>query len=344
MTTIKDIAIKSGYSIATVSRILNKKGNYSGETEKKVLGIAKELGYIANLTARSLRTGLTRTIGIVLSEFYMSHYPFLISSVFNVLHAQNFSLEILLNTGLSECARLLAEGRLDGLLINDTVVETGGLRELMERVGDLVFLGGDIEREDVNLVEIDYFQGGYLATNHLIGLGHSDILFIEDDESLFFTQEIKRGYLFSLDENGIQYKEPLIVKNQGSEGRELSGFNAVRQLFHDINFSAVLATDDKIAYGVLKASRELGLKTPGDISVIGFGNMSPSEYIVPQLSTVEIPITQMGELGAEILLNNIIRKDRIVKRVKLKIQLIERESLTQRPARRLPDLKNNPGR
>jgi LacI family transcriptional regulator len=342
MITIKDIAMTSGYSIATVSRILNKKGNYSKETEKKVLEIAKKLGYIANLTARSLKTGLTRTIGIVLNEFYLSQYPSLISSVFNVLHANNFSLEVLLNTSLRECSRLLGEGKLDGLLITDIMVEPEVLRELMERAGDLVFLGGDIEREDVNLVEIDYFQGGYLATNQLISLGHSDILFIEDDESLFFTQEIKRGYLFSLDENGIQYKEPLIIQSHNGDSRELSGFNAVKHLFMDINYSAVLATDDKIAYGVLKAAREKGIKTPENLSVIGFGNMSPSEYTVPRLSTVEIPISQMGELGAEILLNNIIRKDRIVKRVKLKIQLIERESLSDKPVQKQSGLKNKP--
>jgi len=330
MATIKDIARYSGLSIASVSRILNKKGNYSKETEKEVLRIAKELGYIANLTARSLKTGLTRTIGIVLNEFYLQQYPSLVSSAFNVLRSHNFSLEIILDSNLSDCSRLLSEGKLDGLLITDVNVEPGGLRELIERAGDLVFLGGDIEREDVNLVEIDYFQGGYLATNQLISLGHTDILFIEDDTSLFFTQEIKRGYLFSLDENGIQYKEPLIVRGDSTNTavREMIGFNAVKQNFREINFSAVLTTDDKIAYGALKAIREEGLKVPENLSVIGFGNMSPSEYIVPRLSTIEIPISQMGELGSEILLNNITRKDRIIKRVKLKIQMIDRKSLS----------------
>jgi LacI family transcriptional regulator len=333
MATIKDIARYSGLSIATVSRILNKKGNYSKETEKKVLQIAKDLGYIANLTARSLKTGLTRTIGVVLNEFYLQQYPSLVSSVFDVLRTHNFSLEIILDSNLNECSRLLSEGKLDGLLITDINVEPGGLRELIERAGDLVFLGGDIEREDVNLVEIDYFQGGYLATNQLISLGHTDILFIEDDTTLFFTQEIKRGYLFSLDENGIQYKEPLIVRGDSSSTaeREMIGFNAVKQNFGEISFSAVLATDDKIAYGALKAIREDGLKVPENLSVIGFGNMSPSDYIVPRLSTIEIPISQMGELGTEILLNNITRKDRIIKRVKLKIQMIERKSLSNKP-------------
>lgn len=334
MVTIKDIARSSRLSIATVSRILNKKGNYSKETEKKVLRIAKDFGYIANLTARSLKTGLTRTIGIVLNDFYLQQYPSLISSVFDVLRTHDFSLEIILNSNLSECSRLLSEGRFDGLLITDINVEPGELRELTERAGDLVFLGGDIEREDVNLVEIDYFQGGYLATKHLINLGHTDILFIEDDTNLFFTQEIKRGYLFSLDENGIQYKEPLIIRGDTSSptAREITGFNAVKRNFRETSFSAVLATDDKIAYGALKAVSEEGLKVPGNLSVIGFGNMSPSEYIVPRLSSVEIPISQMGELGAEILLNNITRKDSIIKRVKLKIQMIDRESLSSKPA------------
>ena len=251
-----------------------------------------------------------------------------------MLHSHNFSLEIILDSNLSDCSRLLSEGKFDGLLITDANVEPGGLRELIERAGDLVFLGGDIEREDVNLVEIDYFQGGYLATNQLISLGHTDILLVEDNTSQFFTQEIKRGYLFSLDENGIQYKEPLIVRGESPKAavRETIGFTAVKQSFREVSFSAVLTTDDKIAYGALKAIREEGLRVPEDVSVIGFGNMSPSEYIVPRLSTIEIPISQMGELGAEILLNNITRKDRIIKRVKLKIQMIDRKSMSTKPA------------
>lgn len=332
MATIKDVAKIAGVSIATVSRILNKKGNYTGETEKKVLRIAGDLGYTANLTAKSLKTGLTGTIGIVINKFHLLHYPLLLTTVVNVLSKQGFTLEIILNARLGECARLLNGGRFDGLLITDIDSDGGALRSLIETGGDFVFLGGDINREDVNLVEIDYFQGGYLAAKRLLSLGHTEILFIEDNEDLFYTREIKRGYLLALDENGIQYQEPLIIR--GGTGvpisREMIGFNAVKNVIGEADFSAILTTDDKIAYGAMRASREESLQTPANISIIGFGNMSTSEYLYPQLTTIEIPVSQMGELGAEILINNIKRKDNIVKRVKLKIQLVERESLAKK--------------
>ncbi len=335
MATIKDVAKNAGVSIATVSRILNKKGKYTGETEKKVLRIAGDLGYTANLTAKSLKTGLTGTIGIVINEFHLLHYPLLLSTVLNVLSKQGFTLEIILNARLSECALLLSGGRFDGLLITDTDNDAGALRSLIQTGGDFVFLGGDIDREDVNLVEIDYFQGGYLAAKRLISLGHTEILFIEDNEDLFFTLEIKRGYLLALDENGIQYQESLIIPgdNRTPLSREMIGFSAVNNVIEEAYFSAILTTDDKIAYGALRASREESLKIPANISIIGFGNMSTSEYLYPQLTSIEIPVSQMGELGAEILINNINRKDNIVKRVKLKIQLIERESLVKKPTR-----------
>lgn len=368
MATIKDVAEKACVSIATVSRILNKKGKYSEETESRVHKAAEELGYTPNLTAKSLKTGLTGTIGIAIKEYFLLHYPVLLHKAIKVLTQQNYSVEIILNAKMKDCVNLLNRGQFDGLLIACIDNDEHALRSLIKSRRNFVFLGGSIEREDVNMIEIDYFQGGYIATQHLINLGHDNILFIEDNENLFFTQEIKRGYLFALDESGIQYKENLIVYGDHtySEPGEFTGYNSVRRLIskrqpakqvaftkpfrsledkanrnnhqqsgwlrngREADFSAVLTTDDKIAYGALKALKDGGLRVPADKSIIGFGNLSSSEYLSPPLTTVEIPLSQMGELGAEILVNNIKRRDSIIKRVKLKIRLAQRETLSKR--------------
>ena len=132
--------------------------------------------------------------------------------------------------------------------------------------------------------------------------------------------------------NGIQYLEDLIVpgsENRGETG-ELFGYSSVKSLLEKEEFSAILTTDDKLAFGALRALKEKNYRVPEDISIIGFGNLSMSGYFSPPLTSVEIPISQMGELGAEILVNNIKRKDRIVKRVKLKINIVHRESLSKR--------------
>jgi DNA-binding LacI/PurR family transcriptional regulator len=325
MATIKDVAARASVSIATVSRIINQKGKYTKETETLVLKAAEELGYIPNLTAKSLKTGLTGTIAIVIHEFFLINYPVLLATAIAVLQREDYNAQIIANADLGDCIRLLHTGKFDGLLIVGIKNEEHALRNLIGSGSNFVVLGEGIEREDVNVVEIDYFQGGYVATQHLINFGHENILFIEDNEDLSFTQEIKRGYLFALDENGIQYKEQLLVRCGGMTG-ELNGYSTIKDVVRETDFSAVLTTDDRIAYGSLKALKEEGYTVPKDRSIIGFGDLSCSAYIDPPITSVEIPFSQTGELGAEILVNNIKRKDSIVKRVKLQVRLVPRKT------------------
>jgi DNA-binding LacI/PurR family transcriptional regulator len=186
-----------------------------------------------------------------------------------------------------------------------------------------------VDREDANVVEIDYFQGGYIATQQLIALGHENILFVDDSQDLSYTQEIKRGYLFALDESGIQFKEQLIVPADRSMGGELKGVT-VASVSDQPVYSAALTTDDRIAFGLISSLRHAGKSVPRDVTVIGFGDLSMSRFFDPPLTSIETPCAQMGELGAEILVNNIKRKDDIVKRVKLKVRLVLRGTHAKR--------------
>ncbi len=332
MSTIKDVAVRSGVSIATVSRVLNKKGRYTKETEERVWEAIRDLNYTVHAAAKSLKTGLTGTIGIVIRDFYLLSFPEIISSAVATFHAQGFSAEILPWVHLGDCTGLMHEGRFDGLLLVDSSRDDTQLRKLIQERVNFVLLVGDTEREDVNLVEIDYFQGGYQATKQLIHMGHEQILFIEDNPNLYYTQEIKRGYLFALDEHGIQFKEDLIHPGSKPDpwNRESEGYSALAARSANLSFTAVLTAEDRIAWGVLKAAEERRIAVPETLSVMGFGDLSGSAYLPSPLSTVKTPIAQMGELGAEILSGNIRRMDGIVKRVKLKTRLILRETTAKR--------------
>jgi len=331
MITIRDVATRAGVSIATVSRVLNRKGSCTKKTEENVYRAASELGYTTNLTARSLKTGRTGNIGIIVKSFHLLNLPEILDAAMTVFHDQMFTTEVITNIGLSECSTRFREGRFDGLLLVEPERDDRSLRELIEIKNNFVLLGGETEREDVNLVEIDYFQGGYSATKHLLSLGHRDILFIEDNVNLYFTQEIKRGFLVALDENGLQYREDLIIPcdTAGITERESFAYGRLSEYMKSISFTAILTTDDRIASGVMKAARESGIAVPGDLSIIGFGDMSHAAYLFPPLTTVRTPAAQMGELGAEILVNNIKRNDGVIKRVKLKTRLIMRNTHQQ---------------
>jgi LacI family transcriptional regulator len=328
MATIRDVAEKAGVSIATVSRVLNKKGSCSAQTEKRVYQTVRELGYAVNLTAKRLKTGRTGNIGITVKPFHFLYWPGILETAMVIFHSQRFTTEVLLNTDLDECRKRFRESRFDGLLLIEPERNDRALREFIDMNYNFVLLGGETDREDVNLVEIDYFQGGYDATKKLLSLGHRDILFIEDNPQLYFTQEIKRGFQLALDENGIQYREDLLVPGESNaiHERELFGFHRAAEYLKSASFSAILATDDRIASGIMKASREAGVRIPADLSIVGFGDMSNAPFLMPPLTTIHTPAAQMGELGAEILVNNIKRNDSVVKRVKLRTQLILRES------------------
>jgi LacI family transcriptional regulator len=328
MATIRDVAIRASVSIATVSRVLNNKGKYALKTAKIVQKAAEELGYIPNLTAKSLKTGSSGTIAFVIHDYFLVNYPIILASALNILNAQGFGVEVLTHIGLEGCIRLVRTGKIDGLLIAGIKNEEHALSALVNCGSHFVILGDGVEREDVNVVEVDYFQGGYIATQHLINLGHQSILFIEDNPQLTFTQEIKRGYLFALDENGIQYKEHLLVPGdmlQGEQGGYRFGIGE-----KEAGVSAMLTTDDRIAIKMIRALNEGGQSVPGDVTVVGFGDLSVSRYFDPPLTSVETPLSQMAELGAEILVNNIKRKDSIVKRVKLMVRFIARETHAKR--------------
>jgi LacI family transcriptional regulator len=331
LATIKDVAVRAGVSIATVSRVLNNKGSCSQETAKRVRTAVLELEYTVNRTAKSLKTGLTGTIGVVVREACLLGSPGIIGSSLHTFQEDGVAVEVILNADMKNCVTLLSEGKYDGLLLVDTPRDESSLGKLIQAGGNIVFLGGDLEREDVNLVQIDYFGGGYQATKELINFGHNQILFLEDNPDQNFTREIKRGYLFALDENGIQYKEELLFRNRDvSIEMETLGYGAVKTFAEGSSFSAILSTDDRIACGALCAAREYSLRVPEELSIIGFGDRAGSKYLTPPLSTVRLPNSQMAELGAEILINNIRKRDGIVKRVALQTQLVRRNTIAKK--------------
>jgi LacI family transcriptional regulator len=328
MATIKDVASLAGVSIATVSRVLNGTGRYTPETERRVRRSTEELGYRTNLTARSLKTGRTGAIGIVIGDACLLESPEIVWSAVHMVQGLGFTVEMVLGADSKRSVLLMGEGKHDGLLLVHAPRDEVALGNLLSIGRSFVLLGGDTNREDVNLVEIDHFGGGYTVTSELISQGHRNILFIEDNPTMLYTQEMKRGYLFALDENGIGYSEELLVRSEGNTSgeKETLGYDLVRSRGDTDQFTAVLTTNDRIAIGVLSAARELGIEIPTRLSVFGYGNMPQSAHSVPKLTTVMVPNMQLAELGAEILVNNVRRRDSIVKRVKLQTQVVHRQS------------------
>jgi LacI family transcriptional regulator len=329
MATIRDVAALAGVSIATVSRILNGRGTSTPETERRVRQAVRELRYTVNRTARSLKTGRTATVALLLRSHRLLENPEILATLCMVVQERGCMVELLLDGDMEDTVVLSGGGRYGGLLLLDMPRSEAALGTLVKTGQRFVLLDGDSEREDINAVEIDHFGAAYTVTSELISRGHREILFVEDNTDLHYTQELKRGYLFALDEQGITYRDELLIHTSGSTAdREALGYDSLGK---EPGCTAVLTTQDRIAFGVLSAARELDLEVPGDLSVIGYGNTPLSVHSHPALTTITVPLRQLAELGAEILMNSISREDSIVKRVTLQAQLVLRDTLGRGP-------------
>ncbi|MFW6181421.1 MAG: LacI family DNA-binding transcriptional regulator [Spirochaetota bacterium] len=335
MVTIKEVAARAGVSTATVSRVLNRRGRYTPDTEQRVLAAVKELGYAVNPTARSLKTGTSATMGILLPPAVLLDHPDILHTALGYLFGRGYAVHILPDGEMEEGITGLGSGRFDGLLCMMTPVSQQALGGLLETGKGFVLMGVETERQDVNLVDIDYFQAGYTATAELIGLGHRDILFVSGLGDRYRGRELLRGYLLALDENGIRYREELLVNREvpAATGGAALGHEAVRQRW-EAGLSAVFAADDRIAAGALRWAADNGLRVPGELSVVGVGDLPLSAYLHIPLTTVKLPFVQFGELGAEILVNAVQRSDGLVTRVKLNSRLVPRTTWARAPGGR----------
>lgn len=324
MVTIRDVAREAGVSIATVSRILNNKGSHSDAVVKKVLNAAEKLNYAINVNGKRLKTGIKNTIGIILPEYFLYTYPNMLATLINEIYARSFYPELNLNLDLDQCFHLLRSGRYDGVIVVEPENQERIIHNIIKEEYHTVFLGGDISREDINFVEIDYFQAGYLAAKRLIKANHSNIMFLTDNRPLNIFAEIKRGYLFAHDEYGIQYYEEFIIdRSQLEESSE--------DLKEKIDrTTAIFSIDHKLSQLLIKILLKLNKKIPEDLSFITCGDDFNTETIFPELTTVIIPVEQAVSLAAEILTREILTGDRIIKRVKLMAQIKEKGSVLKR--------------
>jgi len=334
MATIKDVAKKANVSIATVSRVINARGKYSKEVEKRVLDAAKSLNYTINFRAKGLKTGKTGVIAISIPDYYEILYPEILTTIVPHLSSKDFHVDLLVNISLQKIYNYIKEGRYEGLIIISPEQDDRAIHNIIKEKVPTILAYKEIEREDVSTVTIDFFQAGYLATKHLIRSGHKSIVFVGLDYESYASKEIERGYLFAHDEYGIQYREENILKFDRSEPFNLYMRSLKELTKESLSFSAVLTTDHLNAYIILKLLYVLGLKIPDDVSVVACGERSKLRYTIPELTTVTLPIEQTAMLSSEILVNALLNNDNVVKRIKLMVQISEGKSVLKRLTKR----------
>lgn len=335
--TIKDVAKQSGVSTAAVSYVLNGKlDKVSEETARIVKEAVKQLNYVPDFSARSLVKNKSMLIGVIIPQTEENRevvlgnpfYNDLISSVEAKARENGYHILLARVEKGRGCLDMSIQRNLDGAIILGAYEENycGELNKIMMPV---VFLDSYVNNDNFYMIGIDDVYGGYIATKHLISKGHSDIAFAAGTIKKQGVME-KRflGYRKALDEAGIPFRQEYIYDNAVSYD---CGFESGRRIVQSKQqITAVFATADVIAFGVINGIKACGKQVPEDYSVIGFDDLSITKMFTPQLTTVKQDIAQKGMIAAELLIDILEgRNTKGIKEIMLSLHIIERETVRE---------------
>lgn len=330
MATLRDVARRAGVSIATVSYVLNGTRSVSPEVEARVWEAVAALGYRPNRLARGLRRKRTHVLGLIVPDSANPFFAEIARGLEDLSFAHDYSL-ILCNSDGDPAKEqrylgVLIEQQVDGIALVSARATPVHLTILQERGIPFVVVDRDLPGLEADCVLADNFQGGYLATRHLIDRGHRRIACITGPSDLTPSADRVRGYQKAMEEAGI---EPLELWIHRGDFRAESGYHAARlflSLPPSIRPTAIFACNDLMAIGAMRAIGEAGLSIPQDIALVGFDDIVLASYVIPSLTTVAQPTYEMGRLAGELLLRRIQARGCPPARRLLPVRLIVRHS------------------
>jgi len=327
--TIEDIAQEVGFSANTVSRALNERGEIRLETKNTILEAAHRLGYHPNRLAQRLRQNRTGIIGVVVADNSNPFFAAVVKGIESAAAVNDYSIILKDSNETPETEQesiqvMLAE-QVDGLIIAPVRDQKEDLAALIESRFPIVAIARYPKGWNSNYVVVDNVRAGYLATSHLLDRGYQRIALINGPASELSAEDRFKGYAQALSERGIELDMNLV--SYGATTME-QGYERGKELLATENPpTAVHAFSDYVALGFIRAARETSIRIPDDVAIVGFDDIAVSAYLAPSLSTISVPIKEMGKKAAEILLAN-IDSDKEVQLFQLKLdpKLVARES------------------
>jgi LacI family transcriptional regulator len=304
--TIRDVARAARVSVATVSRALNDSGPVRGDTRQRVHDAAQNLRFTPHGAARSLITSRTSTLGVLLPDLYGEFFSEIIRGIDR--GAQRAGYQLLLSSARNardevHGAFRAMYGRVDGLILMAPDVE---LAEMFAQRTDgmpIVFINSPVESHDARVITIDNHGGAYRMVKHLVQKGHERIAIVCGAERNHDAAERLRGYRDALEACGVRSDPRWELHGDFTEA---AGHRAARAMLKlEPRPTAIFAANDAMAIGALSALREEGVGVPEDVAVAGFDDIPIARYVSPPLSSVHVPIAQLGERAMDLLLGAI---------------------------------------
>jgi LacI family transcriptional regulator len=323
--TIADIAHTAGVSASTVSRVLSGANKVSEAKRTAVLKAVSELNYHPNMFARGLASGQSMTIGVLTQNFGSPFYDAIIQGV--VLGLNNTGYFPIFADGQwqpeieLEAIQAMMRRQIDGLIVLGGFLTVEKIEQLAGNI-PVIIVARKLVGFEENCVSVDNVEAAFLATQHLLELGHRRIAHICGRQDHPDAWDRQQGYLKALEEAGIEPDPELMI--EGTFRRQ-SGVLAVEMLLLGrASFSAIFAANDQMAYGVRLGLFRRGIRVPEDVSLVGFDDEPAAAFMIPPLTTMRQPAVELGHAAAKIALARL--KGEEASPPRLEAELVVRES------------------
>jgi len=330
MAKVADVAKKAGVSVSTAARVLSGTGYAAEDTRRLVLDAARELGYVPNQIARSLRTKRTRTIGLLVGDVENSFYSVIAKHVEAQAKGAGYHV-VLCNSDDDpkverEYLKLLEGMRVDALIVTPTAKNRRHLADLIEKGIVIVQVDRRVEGLDADAVLVDNESGAVSAVEHILRAGHTRIGILTGDLDVPTASQRLAGYERALREHGITVSSSLI--KSGSFHREHAIEDATDLIGVRPGPTAILAANNILAEAALIALEQHGLRVPRDMSIVAFDDVQWMSMLDPAITTVRQPVADMARSAADLALRRLSEgREERPSTVVFRTELIERSSV-----------------
>ncbi|WP_207940674.1 LacI family transcriptional regulator [Enterococcus sp. DIV2402] len=331
--SIKELAKITGYSVATVSRVLNnKEGKFSEKTREKILAVIEETNYETNSIAKSLRMQRTNTVGVILPDLSNAFFARLVQEIETLLSSKGMTL-IICTTNQEKEKEVQYLKMLEGKMVDGIIMISGNnssLNPVFIKNKGVVFIDRDNSSENnISSVHSDHRYGGKIACQKLIANGCKKIAFVTQ-EDVQITQKIFEGVLQTTKKQSIKFDESnsILITSDDKFSKTGASNSIISGLIKENNFDydGVICTDDRLAIGVILALQAHNKKVPEEVKVIGYGNDPIAKYFTPSLSSIRQDYLHLARESVNELLYRIENKAEKSYDITIPVSLINRQT------------------
>jgi DNA-binding LacI/PurR family transcriptional regulator len=315
MVTIRDVAQKSGFSVTTVSIVLNNSRSAVGipaTTKKHIKAVAQQLSYRPNPFARMLLSNRSRSIAVMVPDITDPYCGQILRGMEEGLYKAGYSLVLAdiqnHRDRFKRYLNMLMDRRVEGIIAiaNSMYLPTTMLAQFEHGKLPTVVIGRQPEQGCQSSVVVDNARGAREALSYLITLGHTRIAFIRGPRQLVDSDQRWNGQCAAANDFGLRIDPKLVLGLEQPASSYEGGYKTTQAFIKSqCRFTAIVAFDDMTAFGAISALQDAGLVVPGDCSVIGFDDVASAEFYNPPLTTMRQPMEDMGAISVEILLNHL---------------------------------------